>query len=408
MLRRLVCIGLSVIAWALSVNTANAQSFGIELLNNVMPASGAMAGASIAKPQDLQSSINGNPATLTQFRGTQFGFGSAWLEPTYNLTQTAALPGFGVTAFPQTKSDAQGVAGGNIGVTQDFNAMGFPATTGLGLMAGAGAAGDFRQVPQSNGTHVAIVALDILSGVGVDLTDRLSVGGTFMLSTATLDGPFVGITGASSDYGIRGGVGFTYQLPVDTSFGLYWKSEVGYTFDNLIRFPSVPTPFLDVSVDRPEILGLGISNNSLMDGKLLLSIDAVYQNYSDTDFFRAIYVDQWAVQCGAQYSPNCRCRIRAGYAYNENPMRPIVPDTAGGVLPPGGVDHIQYIQAQLAVIPQHRITGGFGVRDVLPGVDLDLYAGGMFKETQQFSTTIASLEGYWIGFGLTWRFCRGS
>lgn len=77
MLRRLVCIGLSVVACALSVNTANAQSFGIELLNNVMPASGAMAGASIAKPQDLQSSINGNPATLTQFRGTQFGFGSA-------------------------------------------------------------------------------------------------------------------------------------------------------------------------------------------------------------------------------------------------------------------------------------------------------------------------------------------
>ncbi len=87
-------------------------------------------------------------------------------------------------------------------------------------------------------------------------------------------------------------------MPVDTSFGLYWKSKVGYTFENLIRFPNVPTPFLDVSVDRPEILGLGISNNSLMDGKLLLSVDAVYQNYSDTDFFRAIYVDQWAIQCG--------------------------------------------------------------------------------------------------------------
>jgi long-chain fatty acid transport protein len=397
---------LSLAAFPFVSGTARGQSFGVELLNNVMPASGAMAGASIAKPQDLQSSIYGNPATLTQFRGTQFSFGSAWIEPTYNITQTANLPGFGVSAFPQTKSDAQGVAGGNIGVTQDFNAMGFPVTTGLGLMAGAGAAGDFRQVPASNGTHVSIVALDIVNSVGVDLTDRLALGTSFVLSSATLDGPFVGITGASSDYGIRGGIGFNYELPVDTSVGLYWKSEVGYTFENLIKFGS--GPFLDVSVDRPEILGLGISNNSLMDGKLLLSIDGVFQNYSDTDFFRAIYVDQWAVQCGAQYSPNCRCRLRAGYAYNENPMRDIVPASAGGILPPGGVAHIQYIQAQLALIPQHRITGGVGVRDVLPGVDVDLYAGGMFKETQQFSTTIASLEGYWVGFGLTWRFCRGA
>lgn len=397
---------LTFVASSLLVDRLSAQSFGVELLNNVMPASGAMAGASIARPQDLQSSIYGNPASLTQFRGTQFGFGSAWIEPTYNITQTASLPGFGVDPFPQTKSDAQGVAGGNIGVTQDFNAMGYPVTTGLGLMAGAGAAGDFRQVPQSNGTHVSIVALDIVNSIGVDLTDRLALGTTFVLSNATLDGPFVGITGASSDYALRGGIGVNYELREDTTAGFYWKSKAGYTFENLIRFGA--GPFLDVSVDRPEILGLGISNSSLMGGKMLLSIDGVFQNYSDTDFFRAIYVDQWAVQFGAQYSPNCRCRIRAGYAYNENPMRPIVPNTAGGVLPPGGVDHIQYIQAQLAIIPQHRITGGVGVRDLLPGVDLDLYAGGMFKETQQFSTTIASLQGYWIGFGLTWRFCRGA
>ncbi len=85
-----------------------------------------------------------------------------------------------------------------------------------------------------------------------------------------------------------------------------------------------------------------------------------------------------------------------------------MPNNAGGVLPPGGVSHIQYIQAQLAAISQHRITGGFGIRDVMPGVDMDLFAGGMFKESQSFSTTTASIEGYWVGFGLTWRFCRGS
>ena len=52
------------------VSVVHAQSFGVELHNTLTPASGAMAGTSLARPQDLQSAVNANPATLTQFRGT--------------------------------------------------------------------------------------------------------------------------------------------------------------------------------------------------------------------------------------------------------------------------------------------------------------------------------------------------
>jgi long-chain fatty acid transport protein len=51
------------------------QSFGVELQNTLMPASGGMGGVSIARPQDLTSAMNANPASLSQFRGTQFPFG---------------------------------------------------------------------------------------------------------------------------------------------------------------------------------------------------------------------------------------------------------------------------------------------------------------------------------------------
>ena len=57
---------------------------------------------------------------------------------------------------------------------------------------------------------------------------------------------------------------------------------------------------------------------------------------------------------------------------------------------------------------QHRITGGIGIQDVLPGIDVDLFAGGMFRNTQTFGTTTASLTGYWIGFATTWHFGRGA
>ena len=49
-------IGLS-----LTTRVVRAQSFGVELNNTLMPASGGMGCASIAQPQDLTSSLDGNP-----------------------------------------------------------------------------------------------------------------------------------------------------------------------------------------------------------------------------------------------------------------------------------------------------------------------------------------------------------
>ncbi|MCU0875851.1 MAG: outer membrane protein transport protein [Pirellulaceae bacterium] len=353
----------------LSSRGLHAQSFGVEVFNNLMPASGGMAGASIASPQDLQSAINGNPATLTQYRGTQFGLGGAWIEPTYNISVAEDL--LFVGAY-DAKSDAQGIAAPNIGVTQDFTAWGLPMTIGLGLMAGSGAGVDFREVPASRGTYASLVALDIVAAAGVSLTDRLSFGASLILSNATMGGPIVGITGSSIDYALRGSFGFNYQLTPDTNLGFFWKSK---------------------------------ANQSLLDGRLLLALDAVYQQYSDTAMFGDLFNDQWAVQLGAQYALNPRVRLRVGYAWNENPMRDSVGSGLGGV--PVVAAQVQYIEALFAAIPQDRITGGVSIRDVLPGVDLDLFAGGMFEESQTFGVTTATVESYWVGTGVTWRFGRG-
>jgi hypothetical protein len=51
---------------------ARAQSYGVDLHNTTNPASGGLAGTSLACPQDLQSAIAGNPSTLAQFHGSQF------------------------------------------------------------------------------------------------------------------------------------------------------------------------------------------------------------------------------------------------------------------------------------------------------------------------------------------------
>ena len=52
------------------------QAFGVELQASLMPAAGGMGGTGIARPQDVQSALALNPATLAQKKGTQFSLSS--------------------------------------------------------------------------------------------------------------------------------------------------------------------------------------------------------------------------------------------------------------------------------------------------------------------------------------------
>lgn len=388
--------------------TAQAQSFGPELHNALMPASGGMAGASIARPQDLQSALNGNPATLAQFRGTQFSFGGAWAEPTYNVTHTGGvLPN--VDAYA-AKSEAEGSSLANIGVTQDFSTFDLPITTGIALISAGGGGVSFRNVPESNGTSAMLQTLEVVAGAGVKLTDRLAAGANIMLGSSTIDGPFVGLTAAAYDYALRGSIGLNFDAGNCTALGLYYQSKQSFNFDDAVVLdlgPGFESVSRDIAVDLPDNIGLGIANESLMGGNLLLAADVLYKQWDNADLFRSIYDNQWVFQLGAQYRFSRRIFLRAGYAYAENAMDPNPGASAGGISPPGALAAIQYAQAQFAAINRHRVSAGIGVRDVLPGVDFDLLAGGMFDESDSFGATSASVESYWLGVGMTWRFGRG-
>ena len=287
--------------------------------------------------------------------------------------------------------------------------MGLPATLGIGFISNAGGGTDFRDVVASNGTSSQLVVLGITNAVGVQLTDRLSAGASISLGTAFYDGLFVGQSAMVPDYALRGSVGFAYDLARSTTLGFNYQTKQNFTFDDAIRL-ELPLGGLDpvvrdVKMSLPDNLVLGIANNSLMDGRLLLAFDVIYKQWDNADLYEAIYDNQWVFQAGAQYSSG-RARLRLGYVFAQNPLQSNVGVSAGGVTV--GVDALQYIQAQLAVVNEHRITAGVGIVDVLPGVDFDLFAGGMFYDSQRFGASAASLESYWIGAGLTWRFGRGS
>lgn len=404
-----ILLAIGVIAFGQA--EALGQSFGVELQNNLMPASGGMGGVSIAMPQDLTSAINGNPASLTQFQGTQFTFGGGWAEPTFNMTQNSNIPIVGgspkITPF-SAKSTAPGVPLGNIGVTQDFRELGMPVTVGLGFITTAGGFVDFRNTPESNGTNSEMAIFNIPISLGVDVTDRLSLGASMGLGIAFFDGPFVDISSMTSDYALRGTLGANYDVNNCTTIGAYYQTEQAYQFDNSVLIDPGPSQVAyDVRMDLPQNVGFGVANRSLMDGKLLVAVDVTYKIWNEAALFEAVYDDQWAVQIGGQYSMG-KYRLRAGYTWAQNPLD----DTPGGVIggvPADDIAAVRYTQGLLAITCQHRISGGIGVVDVLPGIDFDLMAGGMFRDSTNLgATTTTSVQSYWLAAGITWRFGRGA
>ena len=168
-------------------------------------------------------------------------------------------------------------------------------------------------------------------------------------------------------------------------------------------------PAQDINLGLPDNIGFGIANERLIDGRLLLAADVLYKQWKNADLFKAIYQNQWAFQLGAQYRVSRRVVFRLGYVYAENAIDPITGTSAGGVTPPGGGAGIRYVQSLFAAINQHRLTGGIGIYNVMPGIDFNLLAGGMFESYDQFGPmTSASVESYWVGAGMTWRFGRGA
>lgn len=401
--RNWIILLAGVAFWTANSQVTFAQTFGLELHNNAMPASGGMGGVSVSRPQDLQSAIAGNPATLRLFQGTQFSFGGAWADVNYSITQNSNLPILGVSPYSATSSTPGGLLG-NIGLTQDLDDMGLPATIGMGLITNAGAGVNFRAIPESNGTAAQYLSLDIVPGMAVSLTENLSFGASGALGTSYLDGPFTDFAGMTTAYGFRGTVGANYFLSQNTSLGAHWQSKKNLHFEDAFLLP-VTGAARDVNFDHPANVVFGIANNGLMGGRMLLASDVVFKQYSDADTLQAIYRDQWCFQFGSQYLMTQKTRLRMGYVYAQNPMKTARLESIGGINLPDGVPGVRYVQAQFAAITEHRITCGIGIQDIRPGIDVDLFAGYGFDTDDQFSNTSVSLEGnYWLGFGTTWRF----
>lgn len=404
-----------VAAAALSgLPAAHAGPYGYDLHNTLAPASGGLAGTSLARPQDTVSSVFGNPASLTQFKGTQFTFGATFYMPNVHLEHDGSVTG---TAFSRDSgTDIFPVP--QIAVTQDLGRLNIPATVGFGLTAVSGIGSEFRGTAASLGAGAEFIVFGVNAGLGYEITDNLSLGGAATISFAQLD---LGLSSTSAEthaLGLRATLGLTYDLGAST-LGLYYQTEQKHKFQNIIE--TSPGSYADLDIEQPANVGFGVANNSLMGGKLLVMADVLYKFWEDTDFWGDLYQDQWVFSTGAQLSAG-KWRYRIGYGYGEDPTDSNASAPIGGLTQinssfgviPLSDPVVNYLQAtQTEVIYKHRATIGLGYAGFLiPELDVDLHFGWQFEESRDYGTgslsgggaTEAEVSSWHAGAGLTWKF----
>ncbi len=482
--------------------TAYAGPYGYDLHNVLAPRSAGMAGTSIAKPLDNVSAIFGNPAALTDWTGTEFTFGATYYKPEVRLDHSGAfaLPTFagsvpqGVidtyapnrlrprhggsaiacTDVPSCISNAtfddavngnEGYIVPQVGVTQDLRPLGLPAVLGAGLTAVSGIGVEFRHVEETLGLGAEFIVLGANFSLGWELNEQVSIGGAATVTYAYLDLGLAGTSGVTHDTGMRGTLGITYDdIVPGTRLGLFYMTELQHVFDDMVAVPAFdvendgafegygdtgPVRYASVPIEEPRTLGIGISNETFMDGNLLVAADIMWKNWEEADFWGDVYEDQMVYSVGAQMKMG-NWRFRAGYGYADDPTDrdadrvkslPYVcsSSTTCNVIPVGrsndegmggplhlGQSVLEYLQAsQTEVIYRHRATLGVGYMGFLaPFLNIDGHVGVQFKERNHYSAgpvqtanvpglepfdgqstvTAADVWSWHAGFALTWNF----
>jgi len=391
---------------ALFTPIVQATTFGTDVNNTVLPATGGMGGASIARTVEGAAAVFGNPANLTQYKeGTTFTFGATFLDPQIKVK----APTWGGT------SNADNYLIPTVSVTQGLGGIGFEnLVLGMGLTA-TGAGSDFRSVPGSGGGNGEVVIFMANVGAGYQVTDNLSLGLMATIGNGYAQASLNSNSSSAHAYGLRATVGATYDMGA-TSIGGYYRSPLKITYDDYIANGS--GGFWDDAWQQPQEFAIGVSNNSLMGGDLLISADVIHKDYSGADFYKDFFRDQTVFALGGQLTTG-KAQWRLGYTHARDPLkRNLDPGVIGignnyvigGIGAPGTPlpvtgAIVEYFQAtNAAAVWEHSFSAGVGYQ-VLPMLRVDAHGAFAPKEKQTIAGTYDVEASNWqAGVGFTWNF----
>ena len=333
--------GLSIATQSNATNGINLIGYGAE--------STLMGGADTAVARDT-SALNTNPAGLAQIKGKLFdGYGS--LLRTTDLAHKDALN--------DQHADNRYVMLAGGGYAQQLESL--PCTAGIGFFSQGGAGAEFKHIKTPFGTDDEMSSLfgiaKVTPGLGCQVTDKLSIGGSVSLIYASIEqkffyhtppaGNFAGFENKGADtirFGFK--LGAQYKLNEQLTLGASYteKTELPLTGGTAkFNFGSSGIAKYDnlsikgFALPREVAIGAAFKPNA----ELLLSakinwinwadaINDVTTKWSDTSstFAPATMVNvnqqDWHNQIvyalGTAYTYDDKTTLYAGYNYGKNPV----------------------------------------------------------------------------------------
>jgi long-chain fatty acid transport protein len=374
---------LAIGAAALSALPAHAQIGPI--LIGPGPVNRSMGGASVAAPIDSLGALYWNPATITALPSSM-DFGMEILMPRTTLASSVPASGFGPGLPPiplsgSTASDPGVFALPSIGLVYSPEAS--PWTFGFGAFPVAGFGTNYPasttnpilspQPPNGLGLgalYSNFQALQIAPTVALKVTDHLSIAGGPTVDLASLDvdpllvaspntnGSYPPGTHSRLTWGAGFQAGVYYILDGGWRVGASFKSQQwfeNYHWQTVDQFGRPRSA--SYQLDLPMIPSIGIGYSGI--DRLLLAADLRYVDFHNTPGLSqggfaptgAVNGLGWnsvfAMALGAQYLLTDALSLRAGYAYNGNP----IPDgqSSFNVVSPTIVEHTVSIGASYRV-----------------------------------------------------------
>jgi long-chain fatty acid transport protein len=342
----LTALAVPLLATALSAQTGH-------VLNGVGAVNQSMAGASTAESLDASGALQWNPAALAGLRKSSIQFGMEVLIPDVTLESSVSAP----VAMSGSSSSDMGASpipsfGFAYKIPDSAWTFGFGAfgLSGFGVEYQASNSNPIL-MPPPNGFGSIVSEFQLMQlapSLAYQVDDDWAVGFAPTIDRASLrlnPGCFAAPDDADGDgfptypsalngataWGFGGQVGVTYRGIEDWSFGASYKTQQtfgDFEFNSVDELGNYRAISLDM--DFPAILSLGTAYRGM--DQWLFALDVRYIDYESTDGFGPATFNPdgsvagfgWdsilVLALGAQYAIDECLSVRAGYAYNENPV----------------------------------------------------------------------------------------
>lgn len=380
---KLLVLGVSILLLvAGGAETSLASGLHGTTLWGVGSVSTQMGGTGTAMPLDSLSATLRNPA------------GSAFFdESTLNFDVTVLN-----TAFHDEFDFGAGASGAqadqreyplpNFGFVLPLKSReGFkdsPLSFGFGLGVIGGGGDDWIDI-----SPLGVSALyEIYAGVAnltYKISDNLAIGAGPRLNWALMD---LG-AGHKLDPTFGGQVGLIYARPA-WSFGVSYITSTSFGFGNVFDF-DFDGDRDRLEIEEPQQVYFGISLKPIE--RLIVNVEGRWLGYDSCDFYDEIdWKDIWGVSIGFQYQLIPCLKVRAGYLYNNSPLREHGGFDAAGFTEVSGhmVPNVAVEAIRLLALPlywEHHVGGGIGW-DILEGVTANV--GGSYSFEKNISYTDSS------------------